>query len=627
MNSQVVVTAEPAIPSARVQTLVAHQSAVPSGGSRSLPLLLAVATGGALWLCYFPANLGWLAWVALVPLLVLVRGRSRPWVLYLSAYAGGLAFFVPALQWMRVADPRMAIAWAVLAVYCSLYFPAALWVVRFLDRRTRLPLLLSAPLAWTALEYFRSYFGNDFFGSGFSWYQVGHTQHDFLPLIQVSDLAGAYAVSFLVVMVNALLLEALDGRSWFRRLYGAGDVPARWGRPAILLQGVAVLVLLLGTLGYGLWRMGQATYAPGPRVALLQGNLGQQIRNDLNAADSFQDHFDSLCSLAASYRPALIVWPETSYPYEWQEVAPDVTPEDVSAAWRKKDEFGRAFARDVANNWHTPLLMGLNSNVLERDGRARRYNSALLIEPPGKVTARYDKIHCVPFGEYVPFKDSLPFMKRLAPYDYEYSVSQGREYTRFQFPAKEGNRPYSFGVIICFEDTDPAVSRPYGGGYGRPPADFLFNISNDGWFDGTSEHDEHLAICRFRAVECRRTVARAVNMGISAVIDGNGRVLQPETRPLPRLERGTVEDALRKAGHRDSLPRVWEVPAEGAEELPTSRWGEFKKVPGILLANLPIDGRRSLYAVWGDWLPWACWLVIGAGVVLGWIRPARTSGV
>ena len=97
---------------------------------------------------------------------------------------------------------------------------------------------------------------------------------------------------------------------------------------------------------------------------------------------------------------------------------------------------------------------------------------------------------------------------------------------RRAFPWTRGtDHAYSFGVAICYEDTDPDRTRPYGGGDGGPPADFLLNISNDGWFDGTSEHDEHLAICRFRAVECRRSVGRAVNMGISAVIDGNGRVL------------------------------------------------------------------------------------------------------
>ena len=171
----------------------------------ALPLLLAsLATGGLLWLCYFPADCGWLAWFALVPLLLLVRSNARPSLVYLCAYAGGLAFFGPALQWMRVADPRMIFTWIFLALYCSLYFPLGLFCVRFLDRRTGLPLALTLPVVWTALEFFRSTFG-----TGFSWYLLGHTQHDFLHVIQFADLAGAYGVSFLVAAVNAVVFEAL----------------------------------------------------------------------------------------------------------------------------------------------------------------------------------------------------------------------------------------------------------------------------------------------------------------------------------------------------------------------------------------------------------------------------------
>src|SRR5262249_51049995 len=106
----------------------------------------------------------------------------------------------------------------------------------------------------------------------------------------------------------------------------------------------------------------------------------------------------------------------------------------------------------------------------------------------------------------------------------------GQEFTRFWLSDSATEKNYSFGVLICYEDTDPELARPHV--QGRGPADFLLNISNDGWFDGTSEHDEHLAICRFRAVECRRSVARSVNMGISAVIDSNGRVLEPYAEPL-----------------------------------------------------------------------------------------------
>src|SRR5262249_40290951 len=172
-------------------------------------------------------------------------------------------------------------------------------------------------------------------------------------------------------------------------------------------------------------------------------------------------------------------------------------------------------------SWGTDALLGLNSRVLMDEKKSKRYNSAVLVRRDGEVAGRYDKIHRVPFGEYVPFRESLPWMNAFAPYDFDYSVQPGEQMTRFTLGQ------YHFGVLICYEDTDPYLARQYMRPGDEPMADFLVNISNDGWFDGTAEHEEHLAICRFRAVECRRSVARSVNMGISAVIDGNGRGLGP----------------------------------------------------------------------------------------------------
>jgi apolipoprotein N-acyltransferase len=210
---------------------------------------------------------------------------------------------------------------------------------------------------------------------------------------------------------------------------------------------------------------------------------------------------------------------------------------------------------------------------------ARRYNSALLLQPNGREGPRYDKMHRVPFGEYVPLRDCLPWMNQFAPYDFDYSIVPGAEFTRFPLG------DYTFGVVICYEDTDPYLARQYVRPNRDRPVDFLINISNDGWFNGTSEHEEHLAICRFRAIECRRAVARSVNMGISAVIDGNGRVCA----------------------------------------LPAPTWAESKKTAAVLTANIPIDRRTSLYAAWGDWLPWTCWGLIGMGWVYSWVRRRRLT--
>ena len=565
--------------------------------------LLPLTTSALLWLCYFPADCGWLIWVALVPLFVLARGPARPRRIYLCAWIAGLAFNLAVIQWMRVADPRMYFTWIGLSFYCSLYFPLAVWLIRFLDRRRRWPLVLTVPVVWTALEFPRSTFGG-----GFAWYLLSHSQHSFLPLIQIADVTGAYGISFLVAAVNAFLFEILWSRPAIRTWLAGSDARPRWGRMGLVVQGLAILAALIGTTIYGFWRLGQDRQTPGPRIALIQGNLDQRLRNDSavseEAAERMGRHFRDLSDLAATYRPDLIVWPETSWPYEWQE---NEAGGDGAAARRTQ-----MMAEDMAARWHANLLIGMNASIIAADGRQkRRYNSAILIDRQGKAAGRYDKIHRVPFGEFVPFRDWLPWMNYFAPYDFDYSVWAGEHFTRFPLVDSATGQRFTFGALICYEDTDADVARPYGGGDGAAPADFVLNISNDGWFDGTSEHEEHLAICRFRAVECRRSVARSVNMGISAVIDSNGRVLQPHKlpRPDPRV---------------DPDFHVWTVPMQrdAVAELPVSQWHEYKKVAGVLLATVPIDDRVSLYCRWGDWLPWSCWLIIIGAFVLTRVRRA-----
>src|SRR5262245_38487375 len=138
--------------------------------ARSLAsLLLAVGSGFMLWLCYFPLAWGWLAWVAITPLLLLVRSQGRPRNIYWSAFSGGLVFFFSAIFWMTVADYRMIATWAALSLYCALYFPLTLFLIRKLDRATGWPLIATAPFVWAALEFMRS-----FLLTGFAWYYVGH---------------------------------------------------------------------------------------------------------------------------------------------------------------------------------------------------------------------------------------------------------------------------------------------------------------------------------------------------------------------------------------------------------------------------------------------------------------------
>jgi apolipoprotein N-acyltransferase len=611
-----------------VETRPAAPSPQPSsqGSLRSaffhfLPCLVpALASALLLWLCYFPVAWGWLGWVALVPFLCLVRSEARARYLYPSAYLGGLLFFFPVLSWIKATENwGMYAAWALLAVYLSFYFVAALFLLRRLDRHTGLPLVVTVPVVWTALELLRSHMLG-----GFAWYYLGHTQHSFLALIQVSDLTGAYGVTFVVAAVNALAFSALYAQRGFRKFC---RLPAEVGlRPwyrKLPAQGAAVAVVLAATLGYGAYRLDEENFKEGPRVALLQINVDQRLRNvasspDKQQADKAQREIilttRDLSKRAARSlpRPDLIVWPETSFPAKWVEVSSAVSGnrliqgEDLTL-WRKAATYARWGVYAEATRWQTNLLLGLESRIVTSDYKVEKYNSALLVSKDGKAKARYDKIHRVPFGEYVPFRETLPFMDFLNPYGYDYSVRAGKHQTRFPLIAAASGRPYHFGVLICYEDTDPNLARQYAHRDGdQPPADFLINISNDGWFDGSAEHEEHLAISRFRAVEARRPLVRSVNMGVSAVIDGSGRVLRPETR-------GVGQNAVYD----------WRISADGQDEdWQPGKWSQLKKVQGVLTAAVPIDDRTSLYARFGDWLPGACWAVLLVGMFWPHRKPA-----
>jgi apolipoprotein N-acyltransferase len=582
-------------------------------------LAAATLSGVLLWMCFQPLAWGtYLGWIALAPFLVLVRSQERPWLVYACALLCGLVFYVPVLRWMSVADKSMVAAWLALSVYCALYFVTALFCIRCLDR-WQLPLIVSAPFVWIALEYVRC-----FALSGFPWYLLAHTQHDLLPMIQITDIGGVFLVSLVVVGVNAFLFDCAyqfpEIRRWFNqaelapyRFYASvefcnrGVLAECLFRRNLILEGAVLLILLISTYCYGEYRLGQSDFRSGPNVCLLQSNLDQRLRetNDDRSADKVRQHFTDLCNRASFNhhpRPDLVIWPETSFPRRWVQVSPKMPPDQVPTRWRDAEIDVRAALRDWPGKYtQIPHLLGMNSDYLDESGRYRCYNSALLLNAQGDVDAKFDKVHRVPFGEFVPLKDWLPFLVWLTPYEGDFGIQAGEKLTRFPLGK------HHFGVLICYEDTDPFMARRYLESSSEgPPVDFLVNISNDGWFDGSSEHEEHLAVSRFRAIECRRAMVRAVNMGISGVIDGNGRVLKPT--PHPNTE-----------------PPVWVVSEEmlRTAELPMSNWHEFKQKQGIVKANVPIDSRFSFYAATGDWLPIGCWVVLLAAAAWWYARRNR----
>jgi apolipoprotein N-acyltransferase len=200
-----------------------------------------------------------------------------------------------------------------------------------------------------------------------------------------------------------------------------------------------------------------------------------------------------------------------------------------------------------------------------------KFNSAVLFEPLSRTIRSYHKIHLVPFGEFIPFLDALPWLTVFTPYrdGYVPTLTFGRE------PVTLPLGPYRMAVAICFEDTVPHVIRRFftESPDGRQP-DMLINMSNDGWFQGSAELDMHLAVSVFRTIEHRVPLARAVNTGISALIDGNGEI-------------------------RDTLPRLTE---------------------SVLSVTVPLDDRTSLYTRVGDWLGISCLAVTIGLVPMGLLR-------
>lgn len=541
----------------------------------------AIASSVLLSLSYFPVGIGTFAWVALVPWLMLVRANLHAFWRYPLSWLTGIAFFVQALSWMNNGQEPMYYLWLLLALYCSWQFPIALWFLRRLDKRWKLPLTITTPVVFTALEYFRSVFLG-----GFAWYLLGHSQQAFVPLIQIADLAGVGAVTFLVAAVNGWLAEWLSGAKAAIHWFGA---TGRTKRFSLRQQAWAVAALLLVTLGYGGWRLLQGDGAVGPRVALVQTYLYLGGRESAHQADwdsvartSLQQQTAMLTkkALEQSPRPDLVVWPETSFPDDQKVVAEGAPASAELDAFRADLPQRVALARDVAVLAGTNMLLGLNTQVYGNDGKIRRFNSALLLTPSGDAVARYDKMHLVPFGEYLPLKDELAFVRKLSPYgDEDYMLTPGSIQTRL--PLRIGEKTYHMGVLICYECSDARMTRRLVGPGPEPKADFIVNMSNDGWFMGTAEHAQHLAISRFRAIETRRSLIRSVNGGISAVIDGSGRIVAPSA----------------------------------------TSWTELQAVTAVVSANVPIDSRTSLYSILGDWLSWGCL----AGMLIGAAWPKRRT--
>jgi apolipoprotein N-acyltransferase len=458
-----------------------------AGGFRDLGL--AVASGALLVLCFPAFDAGLLAWVALVPLFLALDGKS-PARAFLIGHVAGVVFFAGSFSW--ISSLR---AWSLLddavvkGLYLPLYVSAWALAVAWVRRATGTPVALVAPSLWVASEYLR---GHASFLS-LPWMFLGHSQHGHAPVMQLAALTGAYGVSFLIVLTNAALAEAV-----LHRRPGLGSpagVPST--RPSAV-WGLATAGLLLGgALVYGHGVLAEGPGAGRATVALVQANVPLSRRRDDGYRLAVLERHAALTRAAVRQGARLVLWPESA-------VRGDVEHEPA---------LRQAVAR-LATETRAHLLVGSAefAKFSRPDLRGKFYNSLVLFSPQGTLEGVYRKMMLVPFGEQVPLRDVVAWPKALVRDMGDFVP--GTEHQAF------AAGPLTFRAVICWEIIFPDFVRDVV----RRGTDFLVVATNEAWFGDSAAPYQLLAMTAVRAVEHRVPIARVANTGVSALIDPFGRI-------------------------------------------------------------------------------------------------------
>ena len=512
----------------------------------------------ALQILVFPnLNLYFLCWVAMVPLLyALLRGRGgegemfdaegrslrpfTPWQGFLIAWLSGVVWYLGTCYWIypvmngygKLAAPVAALITAGYCIIMGMHHGVFGALVVLMGRRSTLgnrrPLLL-APVFWVAIEFYRERV------TGVPWNPLGNSQIDNIPFARIAQTTGIYGLSFAVMLVNCAFVAAL--LLWGRR------------RKTLLISAAAAAIALqIGVFA-----------KPPEFAATQQAVLVQENVPLLDQSEWTPSYFDQTMAdlVQASVKaeqhsssgdPELIIWPES--------------PAPMFIADPRLQKWLTALAQDT----NSYLVVGSLGELEDTKGQQHLLNSALVMDPRGNMVGRYDKIHLVPFGEYVPFQNLLFFATKLTREVGDFG--RGTERKVFDL---NGTR---YGVFICYESVFPGEVREFTAN----GAQVLINISDDLWYGETGAPWQHLQMSRMRAMENHRWVLLATNNGTTASIDPFGRV---------------VKEARRN-------------------------------VRTTLLAPYAPQNETTFYSRYGDIFAWACVVISLLAVFVRWRYRART---
>jgi len=533
---------------------------------------LSLAGSLTMWLTLPPVGAWPLAWIAPMFWLVLVRRKElaggRP---YLKIYAAGLVYWLATLYWLTLPHWSASLGWLALSWYLAFYVPLFVAVCRLAVHRLNVPLFVAAPIVWTALEVVRGHFGG-----GFLMATLGHSQYPWLGLIQISDLVGAYGVSFVVMFVAACLTQMLP----------VG------GRPRVIWPLVPMTAVLAGVLIYGNVRMADSPTRDGPTIALVQGTIDTKFGGDekdlmARRERTIHQYYNLTTQALRNARQEdvefdLIVWPESmfsaaqvvTYGKSGQE-PPSLSRETPNGRAVESRTVIRRFANLMLRYAHAKrpaILFGADTAHFEdADSDPHYHSTSLLVDASGELVDQYHKMHPVMFGEYVPLGNFFPSLYGLTPLPG--GLSAGKEPVAFEIA------DVMVAPNICYETVVPHLIRRQVAELterGEEP-EVLITQTNDGWFWGSAALDLHLICGVFRAVECRKPLLIAANTGISAWIDSNGQL---------------VEQCQRRQEQ-------------------------------VIVARPKLDDRHSLYVAGGDWFGWSCVVLTGLLIPFGWLRGAE----
>ena len=452
---------------------------------------LGLATvSGCLWfLACTPFDASAAAWIAAVPMLAAVdraptyrRALLLGWWAGVVETAGGFYWLIDTTQ--RFAGFPWIAGFLVLVLFCAaralifLLFTAIVCAIR---RRIAVPMTLIAPIGMAACEFLVP----QIFPCG-QW--ISQAWHPLV--IQIAEITGPWGVTALLMMVNGALYDL-----WAAP--GAARIPA-----------ISAAAILGAALIFGAVRMRQVdelvAHAPRLKVGLVQPNIANSNHPDFSPDEArrqltaLQEESRRLEASGAQ----LLVWSEGSYPV--------ALPREIYT------DFPADSAAMIRRGLQGPVMIGADTYD---SATADVYNSAILLDRNGAMTGRYDKVRLLAFGEYIPGVDIFPWLKSIVPLgSARFTAGTGARVLKYRDPA---GISWGLGPVICYEDILP----DYMVEIGRAHPNLLVNMTVDSWYGKRAEPWEHLALAVFATVELRAAMVRAVNSGVSALIDPNGRLL------------------------------------------------------------------------------------------------------